>query len=633
MFGRIANMFGGFGGAPTASGLPPGFAPPTQGQIQSLLGPSPRLDPTQDHIQSQVFSPPYQGPNDLDPYSGEAPEVRADYMIQYLTSPVLRAAIRGKADDICCLEPTMMPADKDDELSAMAAKFVDWTVRLSPGGWPGLIDTVYTPGSLLGFSVSEKRLKETEWKGRKVLGLSHVRGLDPAHLKLRLDVYFNVVQIVNQIRGLQYYDPDQVILYSHNSLFHNPFGQSDCRAAIRAATMISNVYKVWYVALKVYGLPYMVGKSNDKAQRKMLGAALQSLREGGYIVLPDPKDTVEVLNLASAAALTGFADMVHIQREDVFFAVRGVAQPFMEGDGGADSHTDTSVQQGTSNAGERRIASMVADTINRQLVPWLVGPNFDLPPDRMPRLKLGGTDWKNIKEIVGIVKDLQEVGKSIGSKWLDEVTGVPSGSDGDELVSAQEKQAAEQQKQQEQAAQQPQPGGANPLAALGGAQPQPPKQLEAAKPAGPKPEPVPKASAFSDAVRLLPTSRLSADPARFQFRHGHDGDDGTVRELPPEKFDPAKCKDLLAWHDPADDEDYVVDGHHRLAWAERDGVKRVPVRFLDAKTAEEAKEMGRRANLSQPKASTFSADHKPDAVPSAAQVARAAEQILAELMA
>ncbi|HEY1189404.1 MAG TPA: DUF935 family protein, partial [Gemmata sp.] len=427
--------------------------PPTHAQITSLIGP-PRhhLDPTQDHILSQVFSPPYQGPLELDRYGSETPEMRHRFRTLYRTSPVLRSAVRGKADDICCLQPTLMPADKDDALSALAAKFVDWTVTASPGGWAGLLDTVYTAASIDGWSVSEKTLRPAVWKGRPVWGLAQVRGIDTTHLRLQLDPYLNVVGVVNVLRGLEFYRPEQVILYSHNGLYGNPFGQSDVRAATRAAEIISDVYKVWYVALKVYGLPYMKGKVSDPSRRKHMEAALRALRDGGWVVLPSKEDEIEVLNLSAAAALSGFEQMVHAQREDIFFAVRGAAQPFMEGDGGASAHTDTSVQQEASNAGEQRLAGALADVINRQLIPWLVGPNFALPEDRMPRLKLGGTNWGNVKAIVGIIKDAQGVGLEVSAEWAHEATGMPAPRDPqDRLVSAQEKQQQ----------QQPGPGGAD----------------------------------------------------------------------------------------------------------------------------------------------------------------------------
>ena len=105
---------------------------------------------------------------------------------------------------------------------------------------------------------------------------------------------------------------------------------------------------------------------------------------------------------------------------------------------------------------------------------------------------------------------------------------------------------------------------------------------------------------FSDGVgstgaRSLPLDSLRADPERFQFRRGA-GADGTVRELPAEPFDPAKCEPLAVWPDPADGSVNVIDGHHRFAWAKRDGATEVPVRFLEAPDAESAKRLGEELN-------------------------------------
>ena len=594
LFGNLASWAGqklGVSGGPVR--------PVTQGELHSLFGPPPPPNATQDQIASEIFVQPYRGPLDLDRYGCETPEMRHRYRTQYREVPVLRAAVSGKTDDVSVLEPTVLAADKDDALSNSAAEFVKWTVGMAPGGWGGLIECLLGPGIIDGFALAEKKLAPMWYKGRLVWGLGHVRSLDTAFLRLELDQFRNVVSVVNLVRGIERYDPSEVLLYSHKPQYSNPFGQSDLRAATRAANIIEDVYKVWYVALKVYGLPYMKGKYGADTRAKQLAASLKALREGGYAVT-HKDDDIEVLNLAAAAAVTGFEAMVHTQREDIFFAVRGVAQPFMEGDGGSDAHTDTSVQQGTSDAGEKRAADRIADVINRQLIPWLVGPNFDFrAPDgtldlsRLPRVKLGGTDWKQVQTILGIIEKAQTVGMEPSAEWAHEAATIPAARDAqDKLVSAQEKQQAQQQQAQ----------AAQPAPAQPGAQP--------AHAAQPQPSEPP--AQFSDAVVWVSPSRLTADPARFQFRRGADAADGTVRDLPDEAFDPRKrAEPFLAWRDPADGQDYVVDGHHGLAWAERDGAKRVPVRWLNAKTAEEAREIGRRANMSARPAKTFSAHAEP----------------------
>ena len=58
-------------------------------------------------------------------------------------------------------------------------------------------------------------------------------------------------------------------------------------------------------------------------------------------------------------------------------------------------------------------------------------------------------------------------------------------------------------------------------------------------------------------------------------------------------------KPLAVWKDPEDGLVNCVDGHHRLQWAERDNIKRLPVRFISAKTAKEAKKIGYKLNVSR----------------------------------
>lgn len=642
-----------FGGVPVAGGMPVPAAPPTipsgpvpqtpqqwQSVIGSVLGPPRPPQPTRDQIWSDIWVQPYRGPIEMDPWSLETPAMRALFRTQYRTSPVARAALRGKANDICVLEPTVLPADRDDPVSNMAAEFVKWTVETAPRGWHGLIDSIYTPGSIDGFSLCEKTLKVVTWKGRTAWGLDQVRNLDTGWLRLELDQFRNVLAVVNMIRGLEYYSPDQVILYSHNPQYSNPFGQSDMRAATRAASLIEDAYKLWYIVIQLTGEPYMVGKANQVRQ-EVMAAALENLRAGGYTVT-HPEDSIEVLQLANATAAGTLKDFLQTQREDIFFAIRGVAQPFMEGDGGSDAHTDTAVQQGTSDAGERFAALEVAGVINTQLIPWLVGPNFTElrdDPSRMPRVKLGGTDWGQIKTILDVVKGAQETGVEVSAEWVHSATGIAPPRD-------------EHDKLTPQGQGQPGDGGGQPppKAHPHEAAPQQPagKHLEEVKPGlhrwvknhaaesedAEEPTPItPETlapSQFSDAVRFVPTTRITADPERFQFRRGHDEDDGTVRDLPPGKFDAGKCKPLSLWVDPEDEREYVVDGHHRLAWAERDGVARVPAKYLKAKTAEEAKAIGERINREQapPHPATFSATHDPGL--DAAMVARAVDALIAE---
>lgn len=815
MIGRIGNAVSRLVGAPAPVGGPGGTlmpVPRTQAQWNGLFGtlfgpPGGRVDPTHDRAVSQVYGGPYQGPLDLDRYGGETPRQRREYREEHSRNPVFRAAINGQRDDIAVLEPSITSGNKKNPVANDAAEFVKWSIAAAPGGWPGLINNIYIHGSIDGFSVLELKQKVQAWNGVNKWGFAYARPLDTTHIRLRLDQYFNVIDVVNMVRGLESYSVTDYLIYTHNGLYNSPFGQSDGRAAITAAKMISDVYKLWYVALKVYGLPYMVGKTAAQ-NRALMATTLEALRAGGYAVLTSEKDSIDAINLAAGAALNGFEQFIHTKREDIFFAVRNVAQPFMEGDGGADAHTDTGKQQDSSNAGEKFKAHNVVEVVKSQLIPWLIRPNFDLDESEYPLCKLGGTDWNQNAKIIATIREASEAGLDPSKKWAQAQIAMEGATDDEDRLASPQERMQQQQAQQQTT----QPGGetdageddptgvqdeatAAALDALGvptddGTEPEtfaeghhregevwksregrwmtikggravPAKDPGAAaaplpdrKPTKPgagatKPKPgtrgyptatpvrptpdedeasrvawekVPepkkvagakrvavkasspegkamlaradqwadaqaakhaarvakhlgidersarfvlanaikmlcrqalktgadagqsvtgasgrtlnigvKRKSFSDAtanaVVWLATARLAADPARFQFRRGHDAADGTVRDLPAERFDPSKRPPLLVWQDD-DGELYVIDGHHRLAWAERDGVSRVPVRVIDADTAEEAREIGRLANQDSAAARTFSDAHRlePDA-------ARWTEELIAEFAA
>lgn len=613
----LGSFFGGvLGGVASRLGLSSGVEPRpvSPDEAARVLGPPPPHPLMRsDAVLSDIWSQPYRGPLDLDRYGQETPEMRHRYRTEYRTSPVLRAAVRGKADDLSTLEPMVLPQDPSNPVEKAAAEFVHWTVSQCPRGWRGVIDTVYTPGSLDGYSLSEIVLDVVRWKGRAVWGLRHLQGKDSAFIRLQLDQYRNVLSVVNFVRGIEYIDPAKCVLYSHNPLYSNPFGQSDLRATTRAAALIEDAYKVWYVALEVYGLPYMVAHGKP-TNRKALGEALEAIRKGGWAVT-ELDESIEVLNLAAAAGTDAFEKMVQVQREDIFYAVRGAALPFLQGQGSGDSRGSSKVEQGSSDAGERASAMDVADAIRRQLFPALVYPNFG--EIDLPSLRLGGTNWEETAKVLSMVKDAQAVGLKLSKKQVHMISNLaPPEDPADELKPPQQPGAGGG------------PGGglAGMLGGGGGEKP----------PAAPAPAPAPKPPAtFADSVVWLPTGRLAADPGRFQFRRGHDADDGTVRDLPADRFDPRKCPPLAAWNDPADGRDYVVDGHHRLAWAERDGVPRVPVKFVPAKTAAEAKRLGEDLNRTEhappaPPATFSDAHHPPAAGPTPEQVARVLDDLIRE---
>ncbi len=235
-------------------------APPQTNQLAGLIGPPIPTVVTKDQVAATVFANPYDTPGSIDGYGCETNLMRYTYRLQYREVPVVRAAVRSLADDICTSDITVMAQNEDNPEEVAAAKFFDWTVTEMSGGWYGVLDAMYLPASLDGWSLVEPKLKLQRYKGQTYYGLEHVRSLDTRFLGLQLDIYRNVIAVVNFVRGLEYFAPETCILHTLNGMYSNPFGQSDIRAVTRAANVINDVYLVWFVALQRYGTPLLLGK-------------------------------------------------------------------------------------------------------------------------------------------------------------------------------------------------------------------------------------------------------------------------------------------------------------------------------------------------------------------------------------
>jgi hypothetical protein len=428
LFGRIGS---GFGGAISSlfgrNGSSTSFSPPSRDELVGLFGNPRPANLTQDSIASEIFVAPYRGPGDLDHYGRETPQMRDRYRTQYLAEPVVKAAVQGKVSAVSILEVSVLPADRRNPIDRGIAEFVHWTVAHARGGWHGLIRSILTAGVIDGWSLSEKKLAEVHYKGRSLWGLDHVRNLDTAIMRLELDIYRNVTGIVNMVRGIEYYSPDQVLLYTHNPLYSNPFGHSDLRAATRAANIIEDVYKLWYVLLNRFGTPYFHGKAKDPSQRKMMEATLSALRAGGWAVT-GADDEILVLDLAVGAGSGAFKDIVQTMREDILFAIRGAALPFLEGDGGNSAHGDTNTQKVATDVTEEMLALDAMEVINHQLIPWLVKPNWGDKVD-LPTAVIGMTNVGEMLQVAQMVKAYQDTGLALSKEWVYQLAKAPPPDD------------------------------------------------------------------------------------------------------------------------------------------------------------------------------------------------------------
>lgn len=537
----------------------------------------------QEQVKAYATVQPYAGPlsSSDDNLTGETWEMRLAYR-RMLKEPAVKAPLLKKVFAVASLDVQIIPEDKKSPTMVAAARWFDDAVKRCPGGWPQLLLNLMLPGLVDGFSLTEKVFDVVPADDPRYPRFWTVRACkskDTRFVRFKLDQYKAVtaVQAMAAGQGGQPLDPGDFIHFTFLKIFESPFGMSDLRACYRGAMLIESAVKLRAILLENYSGPYLAAKyqAGDTATRDQVAAVLATARARGYIVLPDGAD-LQVMNLATSSP-DQFQDTIEDLRKEIALSLQGAYLDQVESktpQGNSETHKTV------AELFQWYLSVVVSSTVTEQLGPDLVRPNYGAAGGR-PTAVLGGIDPEDVIANGRRIEQAQKIGLPVSQEYAYEIMQVEPPRDAADVLRP-----------------------ASSLPAIGpGGQP--------GGTGGPRPGLVPKSgdpehpyrwvssggnvAAFADTQgrsARMPVSQIAVDPDRFQFRDDPDDEDGTVRDLPTDKFDPARCPPIAVWFDPADSRTYVVDGHHRVAWAKRDRAIWIPGNWIDAFTAEEAKAIG-----------------------------------------
>lgn len=365
---------------------------------------------------------PFAGPLTTDDgglSAGETWEMRRAYRNMALREPSVKSALLSKCLAVSQLKPVVMPASKRRPLDREAARWCDYSVSQSAGGWSELIQNILFPGLVDGFSVNEKvfdKLPLTHPDYPLFWTFKAAKNKDSRGVRFRLDEFRNVtaVQSMTGAQGGMMIDPGEFILFTHLKVFQNPFGVSDLRAANRAANLIENAIKLRSILLENFSGPFLVAKAGEPAARAKFRTILGQARARGWIVIPDTSE-LEVINLATSAP-DQFQQTIKDLREEIVMAIQGAYLQLLEG-GISDGRGNTEVHKGIAQLFQTWLAACVCQVIRHQLFGDLVRHNYGETVG-LPLLQLGGVDSDTVSKALDKFKKGQELGLNLSKEQV-----------------------------------------------------------------------------------------------------------------------------------------------------------------------------------------------------------------------
>lgn len=356
---------------------------------------------------AHLYAGPLSGDTNL---TGETWEIRQAYR-RMIKEPAVYTPLLSRTLAVASLDPQVLPEDKDDPIHRASAKFLDWSVKSSKGGWLSVLFNLLFPGQMDGFSLCEKTWRVVPGDHPRYANrwtLAALKSKDTEHVQFDLDVFRNVSAIRSGIGGQAgtRFDPGDFVHFVHLKLFESPFGLSALRPAYRAAQMIATALRLRDVVLKNYSGPFLALKRGRVDQMAAVAQVLNNARANGWISL-EPGDDLQVLNLATSAP-DQFQQAIEDLRKELFLTIRGAYLQALES---KSSQGDSSTHADETNRFDWYLAELAGQTLTEQLAPDLVVPNFGSRGGK-PRITLGGVDLNRAKawaELAAQVKVLVPV--------------------------------------------------------------------------------------------------------------------------------------------------------------------------------------------------------------------------------
>ena len=311
----------------------------------------------------------------------------------------------------------------------MPAKFVDAVHSLVQGS--GLLEAIgtMTDGIAKGFSIVELMW---EYQG----GV-----LQPVDYHWRDQRFFQFDRVsMTELRLAVDHNLDGEELPAGKFIWHMPRSKTGipirrgfARAATWAFLVQSLALKDWSAFAEVYGMPFRIGKyhaSATAADKRTLLRAVASIANDAAAIIPAGMD-IEFHEVSGSQGAAVFGDLTDYLDRSISKLVVGQTMTADDGASMAQAKVHNEVRIDILRADCRQLAN----TLNRDLIPWFIAMNFG-PQDSYPQLTMPVSEPDDIKALTSAVKDLVPLGLRVSQREIRSRIGISEPTESEELLVA-----------------------------------------------------------------------------------------------------------------------------------------------------------------------------------------------------
>jgi hypothetical protein len=347
-----------------------------------------------------------------DPYSDETPEMRQEYRHMLRESSV-KAAFQTKVLSVISEDIQFQPDNEDDPREKEAASFYSYAfkrLKTRQLGW-----SILHPAVMDGHSVCEKvwdpdPLPSGKFKGKRCF--KYVKAKDTRFLSLGIDPFRNITAIRGSgFNAGRVFSPSSFVIFSYFSLFENPAGMSDFRAAYRPYWIKDTLWKLRALHLEKWTGPFIVGHYTNQESKAALEAAFDDAKSSTWLTVPTG-DVVECLDLAMKGT-TDFKDGIADCDREMLIAIVGAHLQILEGQTGG-ARGNTKVHKEIGELIQWWLAATLADVYRDQIVMDLLHENYwDVEP---PDVSIGAVTDEAMIERLKVYEGMQKLGLKLSQK-------------------------------------------------------------------------------------------------------------------------------------------------------------------------------------------------------------------------